>query len=157
MPCNPHLVEISTASSPYWRGQKFGIRLDLQGSQRKISPSPSKHKQRTSTSTKKSLATHLNNSRNDAIQPRKFLTAFLEQHLVEQVPINYSSSVRTFYNISHEEKAETQIDIQKEIELDNSFHDTPELFSEIRVEPSKVPSECANSWHCPGDIKCYWH
>ena len=60
----------------------------------------------------------------------------MDQHLVEQVPINYSLSAPTFYKISQEEQEVTQADIQKEIELDNSFHEAPELFSELRVKPN---------------------
>ena len=49
---------------------------------------------------------------------------------------HYSLSAPTFYKISQEEQEVTQADIQKEIELDNSFHEAPELFSELRVKPN---------------------
>ena len=69
------------------------------------------------------------------------MTAFLESHSVEQVPINYFTLAPTYYNISQEEKVESQKDIQKEIKLDNSFCEAPELFSEVRVEPNFMDEE----------------
>ena len=134
--CNFSLFKISDtlASSPYRGGKKTRIGSDLTKSPRQVYPSPSKRKPRASTPAKYPVATSMDTNRNHVLQPRKSRITFLEQHPAQQILINYSSA-RTFYNISQEEQQVTLANVQREIELDSSFHEAQELFTESRVEP----------------------
>ena len=56
---------------------------------------------------------------------------------MESVPINYSTSAPTFYNVSPEEKNVIEQDVQAEIKLDKSIHEQYDLLeTEMRVEPN---------------------